>query len=105
MVRAASDVPTLDLAPDDLARVRRILAAVIPGRRVCAFGSRVTGGARRFSDLDLAILGDGLDWATAARLAEAFSESDLPVRVDIVDYATAGPAFRAIIDRDGVPIS
>lgn len=69
------------------------------------FGSRVTGRARRFSDLDLAILGDGLDWATASRLAEVFSESDLPIRVDIVDYAVASPAFRAIIDRDGVPIS
>jgi len=47
----------LDLSADHLETVRRILACHVPGREVRAFGSRVTGRAWRYSDLDLLIMG------------------------------------------------
>ena len=53
---------------------------------VWAFGPRATWNARKFSDLDLAIIGEqptGLD--LSSRLAEAFAESNLPYKVDLVD--------------------
>jgi uncharacterized protein len=62
------------------------------------FGSRARGGARQYSDLDLALEWDrplGLD--LIGHIAEALSESDLPYKVDIVDLATVDPAFRARI--------
>ncbi len=44
-----------------------------------AFGSRVTRRAKRYSDLDLAIISDvPLPLKFSARLADDFSESDLP---------------------------
>jgi predicted nucleotidyltransferase len=66
---------------------------------VLAFGSRYSGKHWRYSDLDLAFVGDnGLNMEERSRLADAFSESDLPFRVDIVDYSNATPEFRAIVD-------
>jgi predicted nucleotidyltransferase len=66
---------------------------------VLAFGSRYRGTNRRYSDLDLAFVGDdGLNMEERSRLMDAFSESDLPFRVDILDYNAASPEFRAIVD-------
>ena len=78
----------IDLAPQHIATVRAILREYAPGCEVRAFGSRVTGGARRYSDLDLAIIGDApLGLMPLGLLQEAFEESDLPIRVDVIDLA------------------
>ncbi|MBS0642526.1 MAG: nucleotidyltransferase domain-containing protein [Proteobacteria bacterium] len=83
-------------------RLRRYLPA---GTRVWVFGSRATGNARRYSDLDLALQADQpLDWVVLADLAEAMSTSDLPFKVDLVDLRTVEPAFRRLIEADMVPL-
>jgi predicted nucleotidyltransferase len=90
----------IDLTPDQLAEVRRILNLYIPGRTVHAFGSRVTGNTKPFSDLDLVIMGETpLDFRQLSSLKDAFAESSLPFRVDLVDWATTTAEFRAIIER------
>lgn len=90
----------LDLTQQQLAEVRNILTQHIPGRTVRAFGSRVTGTAKPFSDLDLVIMGDTpLDFRQLAALKDAFAESDLPFRVDVVDWETTSAEFRSIIEE------
>ena len=85
----------IDLAPQYLSTVKAVLNAVVPGLLVSAFGSRVTGRAKKHSDLDLAVQGDqALDWRQLARLREAFEESDLPFRVDVVDWLACSAQFR-----------
>jgi predicted nucleotidyltransferase len=89
----------IDLTPEQLAEVLRILRQHVPGRTVRAFGSRVQGNAKPFSDLDLAVMGEApLDFRQFAALKDAFAESNLPFRVDVVDWAATSEAFRAIID-------
>ncbi len=89
---------TLQIAPEHAAIVHAILQKNVPDREVWAFGSRVKGTAKPFSDLDLAIIGNKpLPLATLADLADDFAMSDLPWKVDIVDWATLSPEFRAII--------
>lgn len=89
----------LDLAPQHLDLVRRLVARHVPGLEVRAFGSRVTGRARPTSDLDLALMStEPLDLLVLADLREAFSESDLPMRVDVVDWSAISPAFQRIIE-------
>lgn len=89
----------LDLTPAQLAEVHRILQAHVPGRTVRAFGSRVQGTAKPFSDLDLAVMGDvPLDFRQLADLIDALAESNLPFRVDVVDWAVTSEAFRGIIE-------
>lgn len=96
----------LDLPPAHLALVRDVLRTHLPnGARVLVFGSRVHGGARPYSDLDLAVAADrplGLD--LTAELREAFSESDLPYKVDIVDLSRVEAGFRARIEAGAVPL-
>jgi type I restriction enzyme S subunit len=86
--------------------VREILKQIIPNYEVWAFGSRVTGKAKKYSDLDLVIISDTpIPLDIRAELVEAFSESDLPWKVDIVDWTTTTEKFRSIIKRDKVVIS
>jgi len=85
----------LDLSSEQLDEVRGILRRRVPHARVLAFGSRSTGQARRYSDLDLALAApESLPYRVLFELEEDFSESDLPFRVDIVDLARVDEAFR-----------
>ena len=98
-------MPDVDLQPEQWQIVQHILQKHVPGHAVWAFGSRVKGTAKPYSDLDLAIITDQpLPLAVGAALAEAFSESDLPYKVDIVDWAALSEPFRRIIERHKVVV-
>lgn len=100
-----SAVSSLDVREADLLLLQSILRTHVPDRQVWAFGSRVSGKAKPFSDLDLAIVGkEPLPLDTRAALNEALAQSDLPWIVDVVDWATVSPAFRGIIERDRVVV-
>ena len=104
---AASDQVCDDviIQPHWLAMVREILQRHVPEREVRAFGSRVVGGNRPFSDLDLAICGDApVDAATLVGLRDALEESDLPINVDVVPLQTAGPHIIDAVARHSVVI-
>ena len=100
------EVMKLHLTEHELNEVRGILRCALSGeQKVIAFGSRVKGTHRPTSDLDLAIAGDtSLSLALRSKLEFGFSESDLPFRVDVVDLTAVEPAFRAIIESEGVPL-
>ncbi|MBZ0272070.1 nucleotidyltransferase domain-containing protein [bacterium] len=88
----------IDVGEKDLNTIRAILRAQVPECEVRAFGSRVNGTARRFSDLDLALVGaDKIDWRRIMRLKEDFEYSDLPFRVDVIDWNASSETFREII--------
>jgi predicted nucleotidyltransferase len=100
---AMSDRPPIDIRPDLWVIVRDILRKHVPGYEVWAFGSRVKGATKPYSDLDLAVISkQPLPLDVLAGLAEDFSESDLPWRVDVVDWAATSESFRKIIERDKV---
>jgi predicted nucleotidyltransferase len=109
-VRRAATTPDVtrsarpDLLPEHRCLVQAILAANLPpGATVWVFGSRATGRARRYSDLDLAIdVGRPLTLDETARLREEFSDSDLPYRIDLVDWQSIGDRFRQGIAADRV---
>ena len=89
---------TIDLPEAEFAVVQQLLARYVPGCEVRAFGSRVTGGAERFSDLGLALLGDGpLPTELLEALRDAFSESDLSISVDVLDWRALAESFRRAI--------
>ncbi|HEY8991741.1 MAG TPA: nucleotidyltransferase domain-containing protein [Luteolibacter sp.] len=95
----------IDLAPEHLATVKALLARHVPECAVSAFGSRVKGNAKPYSDLDLAITGTArLAPGRLAALREAFMESDLPMRVDVVDWHAISENFRRAIREDLEPV-
>ena len=101
--RALGMTGAIDLNPNHLEIVERILTEHVPECEVRAFGSRATWTARDYSDLDLAVVGDGpLHWRTLSRLREAFEESRLPMRVDVLDWHDISQSFQEVIQRDYV---
>jgi type I restriction enzyme S subunit len=90
----------IDLKAEHLNVIKSLLAEVVPGMEVRAFGSRVTGQARDYSDLDLVIVGrTKIDRPTLSRLEEAFAASDLPFRVDVLDWQRLSKSFRRVIEQ------
>ena len=83
------------------------LLAFLPQRiRVIAFGSRVTGSSRPFSDLDLCLKGTPrLSDLEMAELRERFQESNLSIKVDLVQYEDLPSSFQAEVDRIGIQVA
>ena len=100
---AMPEHPAIDVRADLLAVVQQILRTHVPQHEVWAFGSRVSGVAKPYSDLDLAIITQQpLPLGVLGALQDAFAESDLPWRVDVVDWACTSPPFRDIIQQNKV---
>lgn len=95
----------LDIQSEELAIIKSILQQFVPNYPVWAFGSRVKGTARPYSDLDLVIMTETpLTFLERDNLKEAFSESDLVWKVDIIDWASTSEEFRQIIQKKYVVI-
>ncbi len=97
--------PGVALSPEQLHDVRQIIAQVIPGAKVWVFGSRATGKARPFSDLDLLLTQPPkLNWAQRAALRDGFEASRLPFRVDVIECAGLAPGVAGRIWTERVDL-
>lgn len=89
--------------PDENLRfIKQTLRAHLPdpSYRLFLFGSRATGTARRFSDVDVGIEGPKPVSPTALmNIQEALEESDIPYKVDVVDFAQTSDRFRALAKK------
>lgn len=95
--------PMLDISNEELQIVQSILKRHVPDSIVWVFGSRVTGKAKKFSDLDLCVKGpQTMSLELLGEMAEDFAESNLPWKVDIVDWWSISEGFREIVERDRV---
>jgi type I restriction enzyme S subunit len=91
--------PAIRIEPRHWEIVASILRRHVPDRDVRAFGSRVSGRVKPYSDLDLAVMGEeALPWSKLAALNEDFEESALPFKVDVLDWATTSESFRQRIE-------
>lgn len=100
------DQINLDVRPEHLAIVQKILQRHIPYYEVRAFGSRVKGSAKPYSDLDLVVMttGNPLTLSEHADLTDAFSESDLPWKVDLADWHLMSDEFREVIWQNNIVV-
>lgn len=100
-MKKTAPLPNIDLKPHDWDEVQRILKTCVPEYEVWAFGSRVKGTAKTYSDLDLVIMSNSpLPLASMAELRQALDDSDLTIKVDVVDWAQTSPRFRKIIGEN-----
>ena len=85
--------------------VKRVLRTYVPNQRVAAFGSRVQGTAKEFSDLDLILLGDEpVEPDVLSDLRDAFAESNLSISVDVLEWSSLSSSFRRVIERTPLEI-
>ena len=93
-------------AEQDLELARRIVRAHLPPAvaEVRLFGSRARGDARRWSDIDIAVMPKSdLPAGLLAELREALEESNLLLDVDVIDLREAGETVREAVRREGMP--
>lgn len=90
---------TINLTTPEMAIVKAILAEVVPGYEVRVFGSHLKGGAKKYSDLDLVVVGNQkLERSRMAQLKSAFQNSKLPFRVEVLDWHRIPSHFKQIIE-------
>lgn len=88
----------LSLSDAQLSLLRQLLSIHAPDVRVWAFGSRVKGTAKAWSDLDLALIAEQvLPQQQLFKLQDALEESDLPFKVDLVDWHDISTEFQQLI--------
>ena len=92
----------LPLTPDQQSAVQELLKAYLPGTEVWAYGSRVKGTAKPWSDLDLVAFASPEQKNAVAELREAFDESDLPFRVDLFIWDEVPESFKENIRKERV---
>ncbi|MES2992360.1 MAG: nucleotidyltransferase domain-containing protein [Pseudomonadota bacterium] len=85
--------------------VRRIIDSVVADAEVKVFGSRATGRARPFSDLDLLFVRPPhLTWQQRADLRDRFEASELPFRVDLVEVCALPPGMAERVASESVQL-
>lgn len=90
-----------DLARQYQELVRALVKAHVPDAQVWVFGSRATGRARPYSDLDLLFTRpEHLPWQSRCDLQDALEASELPFRVDIVETRSLTPPLRLRIEAE-----
>ncbi|MBN2643188.1 MAG: nucleotidyltransferase domain-containing protein [Victivallales bacterium] len=90
----------IDVSDRELKIINDILAGFVPECEVLAFGSRVNGNTKLYSDLDLAVIGkEKLSIRVLGKLREAFQMCELPFRIDVIDWHSCSDAFKNIIEQ------
>ena len=74
------------LTERDMKTFQTIFGKYSEVKEVYVFGSRAKGNYKPGSDIDLAVMNDGADTKTIARLLSDFEESSLPIKVDLINF-------------------
>ena len=97
-------MPQIQISEEHLKKIKTILRHYFPTSQIWLFGSRVTGNAKKYSDLDVLIKTTEHTHATSAfiELKHAFDNSDLPFQIDIVDWDKASTEFREMVLKEAI---
>jgi predicted nucleotidyltransferase len=92
------------LADKTVAQVVGVLAGFPEIKKAVLFGSRAKGTHKRGSDIDLALIGDNLNWRTVGRIDSALDDLPVPHRFSLVRFGKrTDPEVAAHIRRVGIP--
>ncbi len=95
---------TYGLTQRDMAAIWFIFEGYPEVKMVYLFGSRAKGNYRPGSDIDLAIMNEGVSAKKLAKLKSDFEDSNLPYNVDLVDFnQLENRGFIDHIKRVGIP--
>ncbi len=95
----------IDISQHHLDIVIGILHQFVSDCEVRVFGSRFAHTAKKYSDLDIAIVGDAkLSSTLISEIQEAFQDSDIPFRVDVLDWNALSEEFKKVIVNDGFEV-
>ncbi|MBE0539665.1 MAG: nucleotidyltransferase domain-containing protein [Ignavibacterium sp.] len=81
-----------------LAKIKEIILSIIDTKeyKVFLFGSRATKKFKRYSDVDIGLLGNKPVGNAYYKIINKIEESDIPYKVDIEDFALVDEQFKKI---------
>ena len=95
---------TFGLTERDIKTISGIFNKYLEVIAVHIFGSRAKGTHKPASDIDLAVINEGVNDRTILRIKADFEDSTLPYKVDLVNYPLLNhPELKEHIDRVGLP--
>lgn len=95
----------IDLKTAQLTTVQAILKSNVADVPAFVFGSRAIGKAKKYSDLNIALMpAQPLNWWVLADQRKAFETPSLPIPVDVIDGSTASPGFQAAVKSQWVKL-
>lgn len=90
------------LRDDTVVKLREIFSSFDQVHKVILFGSRAKGDYHEGSDIDFAIIGDGIDLSLLHRIELETDRLYLPYQVDLIDYQhIMNEDLKAHIERVG----
>ena len=96
----------IGLSSAQISKILKCIHLHLPRVKVFAFGSRVKGSPRKYSDFDVALdAGRPLDFSQLTAIKHCLSETDIPIKVDLMDYHSANKDFKALIDKQKIALS
>ena len=95
----------IDLDPTALEFIKLTIRNKIPDAKLFVFGSRVTGKAKTFSDIDIAVkASEPLNFEVLNELKESFSDSNLSIIVDLSDWYSMSATMINMAEQEWVEI-
>ena len=83
--------------------ITKLIKSQLPNAKLIAFGSRIRGNAKKYSDLDLCIQSDNqIAISDLEKIGEALSATDIPFKIDICDWHAIDEEFRSHITSYGI---
>ena len=92
----------MDITSKQREIILALLKRYLPNTEVWAYGSRIKGTAKPYSDLDMVAFTTKEEVMSVPELREAFEESDLPFRVDFFIWDEIPSNFHRNIKEDHV---
>lgn len=93
---------TIDITSNQRETLCSLLSRHLPGTEAWIYGSRVRGGSRPASDLDMVVFATPGQARGVSELRESFEQSSLPFRVDLFVWDEVPGSFRMQIEREHV---
>jgi len=98
------DIITLNIQPHDKEILCSLLSQYLPNTPVWVYGSRVTGNAKPWSDLDMVVFTKADQKYQLSLLQEAFEESNLSFQIDLREWDWLPDDFKANIESSHAEI-
>lgn len=97
----------VDIEKKYLDQVKSIINSVLQNDtlKIYVFGSRATGKAKKYSDLDIALKSNTkIDSEKMSKLAIELENTTIPYEIDIIDLNNITDSFKKCIEKNLVEI-
>ena len=94
----------IDLEEKYIVFIKNIILKYLPESRIYIFGSRATGHARKYSDVDVAVEDISMTDKIQIQIEIELENSTLPYEVDVIDLNNISERFKSQIVDDLIEI-